>query len=261
MLGFSPEQVFFKITLAVIPCLIFALIIYIRDKHRPEPLWLIVLSFGLGIVAFFLNLLLSWYPHSIFQGGGDTIIQKAIHVFAVIALPEELCKFIMVRGLLFRNRDSFTEPIDGIVYAVMVGMGFAAIENIVYVMKYGAGYGILRMFSAIPAHAMLGVFMGFYLGIAKFTRRKKKRFTVLGLFIPIAFHGFYNFFLFVHFIPGMWIGAGICLLLAFFFSARAISIHQRFSPYNPDNPRFAHLHQKPIRFLGGGSGGQVVSSI
>lgn len=238
------EELFFEVTLAVIPCIAIAIFVYLRDQHRPEPFWLVGISFLLGAVAFCLNLLLSWYPNHLFQGGGDTILEKAIHVFFVIAIPEEVCKFLMVLLLMRKTQKNFTEPIDGIVYTVMVGMGFACIENLVYVLEHGAGSGILRMFSAIPAHAMLGVIMGFHLGIAKFTRRKWRRFLVLGLIIPIVMHGMYNFFLFLHFIPGMWIGAGIGMLISLYFSVQSVKIHKRFSPHNPHNPRYIHLHHR-----------------
>ena len=239
------EELFFELTLAVIPCIAIALFVYLRDQHRPEPFFLVVLSFLLGAFAFGLNILLSWYPNRLFQGGEETIFQKAVHVFLVIAIPEELCKFLMVILLIRMIRKYFSEPIDGIVYSVMVGMGFACVENLVYVHEHGAGSGILRMFSAIPAHAMLGVIMGFHLGIAKFTRRKWKRFMALGLVIPVSMHGMYNFFLYLHFIQGMWIGAGVGMLISLYFCIQSVKIHQRFSPYNPSNPRFSHLHKDP----------------
>jgi RsiW-degrading membrane proteinase PrsW (M82 family) len=236
------EDLLFEITLAVIPCIAIALFVYLRDQHRPEPIWLVTISFLLGIIAFGINLLLSWYPNHLFQGGDETIFQKAIHVFLVIAIPEELCKFWMVLLLMSRTKKYFSEPIDGIVYTVMVGMGFACVENLVYVMEHGAGSGILRMFSAIPAHAMLGIIMGFHLGIARFTRRKKVRYMIMALIIPIGMHGMYNLFLFMHFIPGMWIGAGIGMMISLYFCIESIRIHLHISPHNPSNPRYRHLH-------------------
>ena len=238
------EELFFEVTLAVIPCIAIAVFIYLRDQHRPEPIRLVLFSFLLGVAAFGLNLIMGWYPHHLLDGRENSLLQKALHTFLAIALPEELCKFLAVRGLIFRNKSGFTEPIDGIVYSVMVGMGFACIENLVYVIQFGASYGILRMFSAIPAHAMLGIIMGFHLGIARFTRKKKLKFTLFSLLIPIGMHGMYNLFLFLHFIPGMWIGAGIGMLISLYFCVESIRIHRRFSPYNPENPRFAHLHKK-----------------
>lgn len=246
------EKIFFEITLAVIPCIVIAIFVYLRDKHSPEPIRLVFLSFLLGIGAFGLNLLIGWYPHHILDGNAGTLLQKAAHTFLAIALPEELCKFLVIRGMIFRNKSGFSEPIDGIVYAVMVGMGFACVENLVYVFQYGAGNGILRMFSAIPAHAMIGVIMGFHLGIAKFTRKKKLKFNLLALFIPVGMHGMYNLFLFLHNIQGMWIGAGLGMLISLYFSVESVRIHYRFSQHNPRNPRFAHLH----RTDGSGSEGE-----
>jgi RsiW-degrading membrane proteinase PrsW (M82 family) len=244
------ETLFFEVTLAVIPCIAVALFIYLRDKYNPEPFRLVIFSFLLGILAFGLNLIVGWYPHHFFQSQEQSLWDKALHTFAAIALPEELCKFLVLRLLIFRNRSGFSEPIDGIVYAVMVGMGFACIENLVYVIKYGAGSGILRMFSAIPAHAMLGVIMGFHLGIAKFTRKKKFKFNMLALAIPVVMHGMYNLFLFLHYIPGMWIGAGIGMLISLYFCFESIRLHRRFSPFNPKNPRNKHLHKKPLLLFG-----------
>lgn len=238
------EDLFFEVTLAIVPCIVIALGVYLWDQHRPEPFWLVAISFLLGGLALGLNLLIGWYPNQLFKGGEETIFQAAVHVFLIIAVPEEFCKFIMVLLLMRFTRSNFTEPIDGIVYTVMVGMGFACVENLIYVLEGGAETGILRMFSAIPAHAMLGIIMGFHLGIARFTRRKSKQFFALGLIIPIGMHGMYNLFLKLHFIQGMWIGSGIGLLISLYFCLQSIRIHQRFSPYNPNNPRYRHLHQK-----------------
>jgi RsiW-degrading membrane proteinase PrsW (M82 family) len=70
------------------------------------------------------------------------------------------------------NNKNFNEPFDGIVYAVIVSMGFATIENIIYVFQYGFATGILRLFTAVPAHAAFGILMGYFLGKAKFTHGK-----------------------------------------------------------------------------------------
>ncbi|MCK6618664.1 MAG: PrsW family glutamic-type intramembrane protease, partial [Cyclobacteriaceae bacterium] len=84
------------------------------------------------------------------------------HAFAVVAFLEELSKFVFIRGILYHNKN-FNEPLDGIVYAVMVGMGFATAENMIYVWHGGGGTAIMRMFSAIPAHALFAILMGYWL--------------------------------------------------------------------------------------------------
>ena len=91
----------------------------------------------------------------------------------------------------------------------MVSMGFACTENILYVLEGGYQTAILRAFTAVPAHATFGVLMGYYMGKAKFSKIE----LVLNLRASSSclFHGAYDFFLFINFIPGIWIGAFISL--------------------------------------------------
>ena len=121
--------------------------------------------------------------------------------------------------------EEFNEPFDGIVYAVMVSMGFAALENIFYVFQFGYTTGILRAFTAVPAHATFGILMGFFMGKAKFSPSKIKN-NLLGLGVATIFHGAYDFFLFINFIPGIATGAFISLIVGIFLAKKAIKIHQ-----------------------------------
>jgi hypothetical protein len=73
---------------------------------------------------------------------------------------------------------------------------------------------------------------------------------MLALAIPVVMHGMYNLFLFLHYIPGMWIGAGIGMLISLYFCFESIRLHRRFSPFNPKNPRNKHLHKKPLLLFG-----------
>src|SRR5690606_34909890 len=115
----------------------------------------------------------------------------------------------------------FDEPFDGIVYAVMVSLGFAATENIAYVVQGGYEVALLRAFTAVPAHATFGIMMGYYMGKAKFSLRRQQL-NLLGLFLATLFHGAYDFFLFVDFIPGVWIGAFVSLIIGIILSKKAI---------------------------------------
>jgi RsiW-degrading membrane proteinase PrsW (M82 family) len=128
------------------------------------------------------------------------------NAFFKVALVEEFSKFIFIRFILYNNKN-FNEPFDGIVYACMVGMGFATLENIIYVFQYGAPTGFIRIFTAVPAHATFAVLMGYFLGKAKFTHRKELYYSFLALLIPTAFHGAYDYFWFIAYVPGIWVGA------------------------------------------------------
>ena len=107
----------------------------------------------------------------------------------------------------------------------MVSMGFAALENILYVTKFGISTGIIRAFTAVPAHATFAILMGYFMGKAKFSKNRIQM-NLLGLFVATIFHGAYDFFLFINFIPGVSIGAFVSLLIGIILARKAIRKHQ-----------------------------------
>jgi RsiW-degrading membrane proteinase PrsW (M82 family) len=143
---------------------------------------------------------------------------------------EEFCKFFIVRWILYPNKN-FNEPLDGIVYSVMVGLGFASLENLIYVFRFGIDSGILRMFSAVPAHAVFAVIMGYYIGIARFSHRHEFWYSIVALISAVLLHGSYDYFLFLSSIPGMWTGALLSLAGASWMAFRSIRLHQNASPF------------------------------
>ena len=84
---------------------------------------------------------------------------------------------------------------------------------------------VLRSLTAVPAHATFAILMGYYMGIAKFSNHKWA-YNLFGLLSAIIFHGAYDFFLFVDFIPGIYIGAFVSLFIGLFLSRKAIKKHQ-----------------------------------
>jgi RsiW-degrading membrane proteinase PrsW (M82 family) len=227
----------FLLALALAPGVAIALYIYLKDKHEREPLGLLLISFFYGVLSIFVTLLVSW-PLEIITINKQDAAELFADAFFKVALVEEFSKFIFIRFILFRNKN-FNEPFDGIVYAAMVGMGFATLENIVYVYQYGMATGILRMFTAVPAHACFAVLMGYFIGLAKFNKQKNLYFTLLALISATVFHGLYDYFLFITFVPGIWIGAAMSLIVAIILSRKAIKIHQAASPFivpPPDRP-------------------------
>ncbi len=146
-----------------------------------------------------------------------------------MALVEEFSKYIIVRFYAQKNKE-FNEPFDGIVYALMVSMGLAALENILYTFQYGFRVGFTRAFTAVLAHATFGIIMGYFMGKAKFCNNRMK-FNLLGLLFAIFFHGSYVFFLFINSISGIYIGVFVSLLIGIMFSKKAISRHQNSSSF------------------------------
>jgi len=126
---------------------------------------------------------------------------------------EEGFKFLVFLLLVWNNKE-FNEKFDGIVYAVFISLGFAGVENILYVSG-DITIGLSRALTAVPAHALFGVTMGYYYGLARFYPMERGRYLKKALFWPVLLHGFYDFclmsghplllLLFIPFIVYLWI--------------------------------------------------------
>lgn len=170
----------------------------------------------------------------------ENVFMTALLAFVVVAGSEELVKFLAVYIYPFK-RNAFNEPVDGIVYSVMASMGFATLENILYVFELGIGTGLLRMFTAVPAHAAFGVVMGYYMGLAKFDKENRTKLLAKGLLFAILLHGAYDFFLFQENIPALALLAFVALGLGIRFSRKMIKEHQENSPFSEANAPVAIL--------------------
>ncbi len=114
----------------------------------------------------------------------------------VASLNEEAFKLAALTLLIWKSKD-FNEKFDGIVYASFISLGFAAIENVLYVFQHGFSTGIARAITAVPAHAFFGITMGFFFGMAKFYPKKRKKYLWMAFLVPFALHGTYDFILMV----------------------------------------------------------------
>jgi protease PrsW len=233
-------DVFSLLALALAPGTAIGIYIYLKDKHEREPLGLLLVSFFYGVLSTLVTFTLSYISTLLLevkdpQEQAD-FLNKFVEALFKVALIEELSKFVFVRFILFYNKN-FNEPFDGIVYAVMVSMGFATLENVLYVFQSDSAVttGILRMFTAVPAHATFGILMGYFLGKAKFSKYNRTMFTLVSLFAATLFHGSYDYFLFVGEVEGawagIWIGALVSLITALILSRAAIRLHQQASPF------------------------------
>lgn len=179
------------LSLAFAPVLIVLIYIYVRDKFNREPFWLLFLSLLGGMFSVIPVLLVGIFTE-IFLQYFRGIDQAAYQAFVQAGFVEELFKYLVVLLLVWRSRH-FDERFDGIVYAVFVSMGFALVENIMYVFGGGLVTGLLRIVTAVPAHAIFGVSMGYYLGLAKFNPWKRSTYLALAFIVPWLIHGFYDF--------------------------------------------------------------------
>jgi RsiW-degrading membrane proteinase PrsW (M82 family) len=124
----------------------------------------------------------------------DKVGEAAYSAFLVAGTTEEVFKFLALLLLIWRSRH-FNEQFDGIVYAVFVSLGFAAVENILYVVSHGYSTAAVRALTAVPAHAIFGITMGYYMGIAHRYKELRSSYLVRSLFVPILLHGIYDFIL------------------------------------------------------------------
>ncbi len=216
---------------AVAPAFVIIMYIYIKDKHEKEPRHLLIYNFLFGaIVSVIVTTILYFLFAEFFPPFIEkSVFDQFIKAFLMVGLIEEFSKYIIVRYYA-QPKEAFNEPFDGIVYAVMVSMGFAVTENIFYVFQYGMPTAITRAFTAVPAHATFGVLMGYFMGKAKFSNNKKTM-NLIGLLLAVLFHGAYDFFLFIPFVPGIWTGAFISLAIGLFLSRKAIKTHQNNSNF------------------------------
>ena len=192
------------VVLSLLTVFIIGFLIYQRDKNKePLDILLILAAGGIGaaVITLILNYILSYIPF--FHDGYENLgsVELFIYVFIGIALVEEFSKWILIFGIGYDN-DEFDELFDMIVYAVFVSLGFACLENILYIKSSTTGVMLLRMVLALPGHACFAIFMGYYLGLSKLERVKGNNSTaiiymILSVIIPTIIHGFYDFCLLI----------------------------------------------------------------
>lgn len=215
---------------AIAPALLIIFLVYRSDKYDREPIPLLIRAFFAGIISVALALGFGYLYAALFPTKGNDGI---IFVYAMLGVgfTEELSKFLVLRYMFFNNK-AFNEPLDGIIYAVMISMGFATLENIMYVYEGGMQVALARAFTAVPGHAADAVIMGFYVGAARFCFRKRRiRYLWMGLLAATLTHGLYDFFLMQESMPEIMGLALVILGISVFLSIRAIRIRQRLSPF------------------------------
>ncbi|MCK4505150.1 MAG: PrsW family intramembrane metalloprotease [Candidatus Aegiribacteria sp.] len=187
-----------SLTLAIIPAVIIVIYFYRKDKAKPEPKGLIIRIFLLGLFSTLPALILEIVISEL-RGflRPYQILYPIFKAFIVAAIVEESLKLFIVRRVAFRKK-CFDEIMDGIVYAVVAGMGFACLENILYVLGRGLSVAVLRAFTSIPLHAAVSVIMGYYIGMAKFSENKGtgRRLILKGFLLAVFFHGLYDLCIF-----------------------------------------------------------------
>lgn len=193
--------------LSLLPSVIILLFIYLTDKEK-EPNKLLIKLFLGGIASSLLTLFISFFLEILVPGLSKISPEKLIkypifqfiYCIVKIALIEEGSKLFFNYNIVWNSKE-FDELYDSIVYSVFVSLGFAAFENVFYVLNGGISSLILRSITSVPAHASFGIIMGYYLGLSKLTSinnnlKLSKKYKFLSLALPVLVHGFYDFCLY-----------------------------------------------------------------
>ena len=206
------------IAAAVIPALFLLIRVYQADRLDKESPYLLFDLFKAGIFSALIALVLERIGSFVLGAAvKDQKIYDILLYFVVVALSEEGAKYFMMRRNSWNNRE-FNCQFDGVVYAVFVSLGFAAWENISYVLTFGFSAAVVRAVTAIPGHACFGVFMGILYGIAKkYANRGNSQaavtFKVLALLIPALLHGAYDYIASMEEVQNDWYFIGFVAVL------------------------------------------------
>jgi RsiW-degrading membrane proteinase PrsW (M82 family) len=188
----APVNIWAVVVFALAPGVFWLWYFYHQDRMEPEPLSLVVRMYVLGMVATIIAFTLEGLI------GGS--VSAFLYGSVLAPVVEESVKFLMVFLFVYHNRE-FEGPMDGIVYSTATALGFASLENVLYLLAQPTlpillVTGTIRAILSVPGHALYSVFWGYALGIAKFRPAGKRASVILGgLFLGIGFHGLSNYLL------------------------------------------------------------------
>ena len=175
----------------VVPCVVLLWYINKKDKIEKEPAGLLAKLILLGCLSTIPAMILEMVGTNILTAIGleeTSYLFILIENFLVVALAEEGCKKFMLRKGSWKN-PAFNYVFDGVVYGVCVALGFAGLENVLYISGFGMEVAVIRGLAAVPLHAICGVFMGHFTGMTGLAKNMR----TLSIVIPVVIHGFYDF--------------------------------------------------------------------
>ena len=176
----------------MLPVVLLMTYIYKRDTFQKEPWPLLLKAFGFGVLAAFLDFAVASFLQRVVPHPVSTPLNDALYeAFVCAAVPEEFCKLLMLYLCIWKN-PHFDEYYDGLEYAAFVGLGFAGIENVLYIMTGGLGLALGRAVFAVPAHFFFAIFMGYFFSLARFRYEKRRIYLFLAYIIPVVLHGTYD---------------------------------------------------------------------
>ncbi|HSQ88934.1 PrsW family intramembrane metalloprotease [Romboutsia sp.] len=190
------------LVLAIAPIIACILWIYLKDRYDKEPIMILGKFFILGILMSAIAIIVENFlmKINIFEGYSSLIYIS----FIVAALTEEGLKGLVLIPNVLKEKN-FNEKLDGIIYSIFLSLGFATIENIIYILfeDYQTAFevGIIRAVISVPAHIMFAITMGYYVSKYKFSNKsiKKREYLIMSILVPILIHGGFDFILMIEY--------------------------------------------------------------
>lgn len=216
--------------LAILPGLAICFYIYWMDKYEREERLPLLLCFVAGMLVTIPGLFFQTWIHDHGWDDSSTLLSTFFVAFFIVALSEELLKFGALMLYPYRQK-FFNEPMDGIVYSVMIAMGFATLENVLYALEFGLETTVVRAFTAVPAHAVFAVFMGYFIGLARFHPNKRPFLIAMSLAWSVGIHGLYDFFILQEAYEWLLAFGTLTLYGSIYFAIKLIKLHQENSPF------------------------------
>jgi RsiW-degrading membrane proteinase PrsW (M82 family) len=181
--------------LAMAPGLFWLYYFYSKDRYDPEPVVWVLGIFLLGATVT--------VPVAVLEGVLGAVAGGILAAVVVAPVCEEIAKYLVVKKTVYRSR-VFDEPVDGIIYAAAAGLGFATIENILYLFSafdesllFALQTGVVRGLISVPGHVLFSVMWGSALGMARFMPEQEgNRLVRNGLVLAMAAHALFNLLLF-----------------------------------------------------------------
>lgn len=186
----------------IAPIIMLSIYFYIRDKYEKEPYKMVLTSIIMGaILSPIIINIEDFLMNKLYLFNFSVNVDVILISFVIAGFVEELIKLIFLYAFTIRNRE-VNEPFDGIVYSVYIALGFAQVENIIYYnvlsITNGSTYlfqlGINRALTAVIAHVIYGIIMGYFLGKFKFEEENKIKNASLSFILPFLIHGLYDYF-------------------------------------------------------------------
>lgn len=180
------------LSLALVPVFVLFIYIHRKDSKNPEPISMLAKAFLFGVISVFISLTITTFFGDSEAAELDQT-EAILDAFFGAAFPEEFAKLLML-WLLVRKSKHFDQPIDAIVYATCVSLGFAGLENILYLMDADdfISVGLLRGVTSVPAHFCFAVAMGYFYALAHFGEKLNFWYKLMAYFVPVTLHGIYD---------------------------------------------------------------------